>query len=113
MEKVAIEIRPNPVLVLDDHRGIYIPRDFARFVEREHVTGVTAEEYEILEDPKHEHYWEVWSDVCESAKLTDVTTGVVYTLYQDGALWLVPEGMEWSDSEDFFAWPDEVDEASK
>lgn len=26
---------------------------------------------------------------------------------EDGALWLIPEGMEWDEETDFFKWPDE------
>lgn len=32
--------------------------------------------------------------------------GQRWFLYQDGALWLVPDGMEWSDKEDWYVWPE-------
>jgi hypothetical protein len=31
-------------------------------------------------------------------------------LYQDGDLWLIPEGMQWNDETGFFEWPEETEE---
>lgn len=97
--------KPEPQLFLSDARGIYIPRDFSESVRHECVTGVSDEDWKILEDPDHEHYWEVWSDVCDHAVVTDPASGVKYRVHQDGDCWLIPEGMEWSDKDDFFVWP--------
>ena len=100
------------MLWLDDHRGIYIPRDFAtNFADRaKSVSGVSDEEWAILEaGPDHESYWGTWADVCDSATVTD-DNGVEYSVYQDGACWLVPAGMEWSDQDDFFVWPSDDDD---
>ncbi len=97
----------EPMLWLDSNRGVYIPRDFANsFKDRAtHVSGVDTDDWAILEaGPDHEAYWDVWTDVCDNATVTD-EHGFVYRLYQDGDLWLIPDGMEWSDSEDWFAWP--------
>ena len=107
-------MKPEPMLWLDDHRGIYIPRDFANsFANRaKSVTGVSEEDWAILEaGPNHELYWDAWEDVCNGAKITD-PDGAVYTVWQDGACWLIPEGMEWDDRNEFFAWSsdDEEDE---
>ncbi len=88
---------PGPELFLDDHRGVYIPRDFAECVARDFVTGVTDEQYAVLADPESDLYWDVWSEVTDSAMVT-TTQGVRYRLYQDGALWLLPEGMEVDDN---------------
>lgn len=104
--------KPEPLLWLDDHRGIYIPRDFARsFADRaKSVTGVTDADWEVLEaGPDHEFYWDTWSDVEGNAVVTD-DNGVKFTVHQDGACWLIPEGMEWSDKDEFFVWPSEDDE---
>src|SRR5262249_6519309 len=43
--------RPEPVLFLDDHRGIYIPRDFAEAIDPAYWFGVSQEELGILADP--------------------------------------------------------------
>lgn len=97
----------EPILFLDDHRGIYIPRDFASCIVRERVTGIDAEDYAILENPDHEHYWDVWSGVCDSAKITD-EHGTVYTIVQDGACWLVPEGMDFDERTESYFWASPV-----
>lgn len=101
--------KSDMLLWLDDHRGRYIPRDFARsFDDRNNnVFGVTEEDWTILEaGPDHEYYWEVWDDVLNNATVT--MQGVTYTLHQDGALWLIPDGMTWSEDSDWFEWPKEV-----
>jgi hypothetical protein len=101
--------KPEPVLWLSDARGRYIPRDFARsFADRSaSVRHVTDEQWSILEAGlDHEWYWEAWDEILNEATVTD-TNGAVYTLHQDGDLWLVPAGMEWSDEEGFYVWPTE------
>lgn len=90
----------EPILFLDDHRGIYIPRDFAQSIKHEAVTGVDEEAWAILEaGPDHEFYWDVWAEVCDDAKVLDTEKGITYTLWQDGPLWLIPEGY---DNPEFF-----------
>jgi hypothetical protein len=94
--------KQEPILFLDDHRGQYIPRDFAVEIKREAVSGVTAEQWAILEhgpdggldskDGINEHYWDVWADVCDRATIKD--GDVTYTIYQDGACWLIPDGFD-------------------
>lgn len=101
--------KPDMILWLDDHRGVYIPRDFANsFVDRsKHVSGVSEKDWQILEaGPDQESYWDVWTDVCDNAIVTD-NKGVKFRLYQDGALWLIPDGMEYNDETDTFDWPSE------
>lgn len=101
--------KPDMMLWLDDHRGVYIPRDFANcFNDRaKHVSGVSNEDWQILESgPDNEQYWEAWNDVCDNAIVTD-ENGVKFRLYQDGALWLIPEGMEWNDDTESFDYPED------
>lgn len=105
-------MKPEPMLWLDDHRGIYIPRDFAAsFADRaKSVRGVSDDNWSILESgPDHEWYWEAWNDVCDRATVTD-DNGVEHFVHQDGACWLVPVGMEWDDATEFFVWPNENDD---
>ena len=79
----------------DSARGIYIPQFFAESIKRECVSGVSEEDWNILESgPDHEQYWDAWTDVLDNAELTD-SSGVVWTLYQDGDLWLIPESFDW------------------
>lgn len=102
--------KPDTILLLSDARGIYIPRDFANEVKPECLSGVTEEDIATLKaGPDHEWYWEAWQSVCDSARVTDPTTGTVYTVYQDGDCWLIPEGMEWDERNECYAWP-ETDE---
>ncbi len=108
--------QPDMLLWLDDHRGVYIPRDFAlSFVDRaKSVVGVSAEEWATLEagpdTRENEWYWDTWDHVCNNAIVTD-ENGIKYTIYQDGACWLIPEGMEWSDKQDGFVWPSDDDDS--
>lgn len=94
------------ILFAADDRGVFIPQYFAEAVVRELVTGVTDENWAILEaGPEHEWYWDTWNDVENNAVLT--TNGMEYTLWQDGDLWLVSESAEWSDDEGTFIEPDQ------
>jgi hypothetical protein len=100
--------KPDSLLWLDDHRGIYIPRDFAKsFADRDSVvSGVSAEDWAILESgPDNESYWECWADVERDAIVT--IDGTQYRLHQDGALWLIPDGMEHNEESDSFEYPTE------
>jgi len=100
--------KPEPLLWLSDARGQYIPRDFAAsFLDRaKHVTGVSDDDWQTLENPDHEWYWEAWQNVCDNAVITD-ENGVRYHIHQDGDCWLIPEGMIWDDALEFFIWEQE------
>lgn len=101
--------KPEMLLWLSDSRGVYIPRDFAQsFANRaKSVTGVSAEDWLILEaGPENEQYWDTWDEVISLAIITD-ENGNKYTIHQDGDCWLVPVGMEWSEEQDGFIWPEE------
>ena len=106
--------RPEPMLWLSDARGIYIPRDFSNsFVDRDkHVQNVSEENWQILEDPDHEWYWEAWDKVLQNAVVTD-DEGTRFTLHQDGDLWLIPEGMEWNEEKDCYVWPENEEETNE
>jgi hypothetical protein len=101
------------MLWLSDARGVYIPRDFATsFADRaKHVSGVTDEDWSILEQgpysASNESYWDVWNDVCDSATVTDDDGNVFRVWHQDGDCWLVPVDMEWNEETECFDWPDE------
>jgi len=91
-------------LLFTDARGIYIPRDFATYIDQERVEGVAPEDYEILRaGPEGELYWDTWTDVLDGARLNMAPEGAApewATLYQDGDLWLVPEGAAWPDDDE-------------
>ena len=76
--------------ILDESRGIYIPRDFQReFLDgNEHLWNVTKEQSRILFDPDHEDYWEVWDEVLSNAYYVD-HDGNEWNLIQEGSVFLV------------------------
>jgi hypothetical protein len=84
---------------LDSSRGVYIPRDFASCIDLTDWTGIKTEDLEVLRaGPDHEFYWEVWTDVLDSAETRD---GRV--LHQDGDLWLVARDKAVEDLNAYFA----------
>lgn len=81
----------HATLVACDGYGIYIPQYFAKNVPRDLVSGVSEQDWAILEaGPDHEWHWDTWDDVLRNAVITD-DDGIVHYLYQNGDLWLVPE----------------------
>lgn len=79
--------RNNPFeLLVDSHHGQYVPQVFAEIARRD-LFGetISAEDWTILSaGPEHEHYWDSWDSVLNSAETDD---GV--SLWQDGDLWAV------------------------
>lgn len=93
------DLPDTAILYADSARGIYIPQHFAESIKRDSVTGVSEEDWVILETgPDHEWYWDTWSDVEDSAIVTDPESGTVYRLMQDGDLWLVPDNWDHEES---------------
>lgn len=85
----------EPEVFCDSASGIYIPQRFAEEVQYEFLSGVREEDMRILrEGPTGEWYWQAWGQVLNDAVLTD-SNGQVWNLYQDGDLWIIPEGYEW------------------
>lgn len=79
----------DAVLYADGNRGVYIPQHFAESVVRAYVANVTDWQWTQLEaGPDGEHYWDAWTSVLDNALITD-PSGVEWSLYQDGDLWLV------------------------
>jgi hypothetical protein len=82
----------KPFILLDGLRGIYVPQKFAQL---EGVSGIVAEDLEILRaGPDHEFYLEVWDDALRDASLS--IAGNCYSLHQSeaGDLWAVPSDWE-------------------
>lgn len=92
-----MSIPETAVLLMGDWRGIYLPKDFAvEFGDRvEYPEGQSPREdlATIMRGPDDDGYWDAWDALLDSCKLR-LSDGV-YTLYQDGDLWLVPDGAEW------------------
>lgn len=103
--------RPEPQILLSDGGGIYIPQMFATNLvfgaQPNQWQGVSAENLDILErGPEGEEYWEAWEEVLDQAFLVS-GEGRKYTLGHDGDVWAIPDGMEWSDEEEWYVWPEE------
>lgn len=85
-------MREGSLLFCEDSSGIYIPQRFANEILRSSVLGVSPYDWQILAaGPDNELYWQVWDDVMKHAIVINRKTGITYTLYQDGDLWLIPE----------------------
>lgn len=86
-------VEVDRMLLLGDHRGVYIPKDFAEGFNAEKWGLTSAEDkvnLEVLrEGPENEYYWEAWDSILAEAKSTDPLTGYEYTLEQDGDLFAV------------------------
>jgi hypothetical protein len=98
--------KPEALLWLVDAHGVYIPQAFAEsFADRAaSVSGISDEDWATLEaGPDSTHYWEVWEHVLDHAKVK--LDGKPHSIHQDGDVWLIPEGMVWSEENDFFLWP--------
>lgn len=105
-------IKPEPLLYLSDARGVYIPRDFIRHTLPECMLGVSAYVADTLRaGPDHDGYWDAWCELERFAVVVDPTTGVRYSVYQDGDCWLIPEGMEWDDALAFYVWPSDEEQS--
>jgi len=106
-------------LFLDSARGQYIPRDFARSVKRDAVSGIDLKDLDYLalgpggcldecetlqegESERGEFYWDTWQTVLDNCLITD-DKGQEFKLYQDGDLWLVPNDWEWIQQLETFA----------
>lgn len=88
-------------LYADSARGVYIPQFFAETVRRELVRNVTPEQFDILlAGPNHTYYWDTWNDVECQAEI-HAPDGKVFTLWQNGDLWLIERGEEIPDD---FRW---------
>jgi len=107
---MQMDKRPEPIIIILDSYGIYIPQIFAMcyFVSgnRSTVAGVDDETISILKTgPTHADYWGAWEDVETNAVLTDAK-GVSYNVFQDGDCWLIPVGMVWDHPTCSWFWPE-------
>jgi hypothetical protein len=106
-------MRPDTILLFDCGGGGCAPRRFAEEMDRSAVTGVSDDDWATMEagdTVDNEWIWDTWDSVEQSAVITDHKTGVKYTLAtNDGVTFLIPEGMEWDDDEEWFVWPEEED----
>lgn len=77
--------KPESVmLLLDNARGIYIPRDFVTRFDLTKFSGIDEHDAADCSDPLNESYWDAWTAILDQATFTE--NGATYHLYQDGDL---------------------------
>lgn len=113
---------PHVQCLFDGASGIYIPKRFAREIDRLAIAGVEESDLDYLargpggclddggeltegETVRGEFYWDIWQDVLDNAILTDVH-GNEYRLHQDDDLFIVPEDWEWHEETESFRPPE-------
>lgn len=85
-------------LLINSSNGVYTPKTFASNFEG--WQGISEEDFEILADVDHEHYWETWDIVLNNAYY--IQDGNRYTLYQDDDLFAVCVGMMTEEEQEEF-----------
>lgn len=102
---MTYDLPKDAMLWLDSARGVYIPRDFIERTDSNCIHGVTREDMDILrEGPEEPEYWDAWDTVLCNAVVIEPGTEKRFTLYQDGDLWLVPEGWTPEEPKDDTQW---------
>lgn len=97
---------PAVALLLDEWRGINIPRDFVQHFDLSLWTGLNSEDIEACQDPENEWYWEGWNNILDNARYEE--NGHVWTLYQDGCLWALCEELMSSEELENFGYDGEL-----
>ena len=91
---------PEPVLVLNDHHGIYIPQLWCADIDQVEAKKLGINWWDVRQcqaGPDAEHYWEAWDAILDACEMTD-DNGITWRLYQDGDLWEVADGYQWPES---------------
>lgn len=97
---LALPEPPEPVLVLVDSHGVYIPQMWCSDIdesdcERLGVTWWAVQQCQA--GPDSEHYWTAWDDILRDCQMTD-ECGTVWRLHQDGDLWEVADGYQFPEA---------------
>lgn len=90
------------ILYLDECRGTKIPTDFWHTIHREQWEGL-PDMFDVLLEPDHELYWEIWQEVLDNAVCTD-ENGDEYKLHQDGTVWLYDISRMTCEEKESFGW---------
>lgn len=108
--------------IVDGVHGIYVPQEFALRWQPE-AWGLSREEFAnedgsdwdcILGGPDEEYYWEAWESILGRARFQhpsrpngEPAAWAGASLYQDGDLFMVHRDAVWSESEEWFVWPED------
>lgn len=100
--------RDDVLYVVDEARGVYCPQKFCEKFDFDDFTGIDRDDWDtVLDGPDEEFYWHCWATICRDAvgvfdpstfslyggKVGDGKRFIKYTIYQDGGIFLVPEGV--------------------
>jgi len=88
----------DPILVVSDANGIYIPQMYCSHIDPQIAEEMNISFEDVLicqEGPDREWYWECWDSILNNAEW--ISDGVKWGLHQDGDLWEVPEGFSFED----------------
>ena len=98
--KLAEKQRQEKIrLIIDDCNGIYIPKYFcdgARMHEWIDISDDDLREcWTTCEvGPDADYYWESWQVIVDNARHKD-PQGIVWSLHQDGDLFMVHDDFDW------------------
>lgn len=87
---------PEPVLVLLDNHGVYIPQLWCEDIDKTEAEriGISWDDVKTCQSgPDAKWYWEAWDSILDSASVVD-EHGTTWTLHQNGDLWKVPTGFD-------------------
>lgn len=92
----------EPIMLLDGHRGVYIPQNFAeeiihRGYKFTHTGKIWKDLRCLLKGPdNNEWYWEAWASLMDKLTLFSHIKGETtpHILWQNDDLWAVPEGFD-------------------
>lgn len=91
---------PEPVLVLSDGHGVYIPQLWCSDLTEQEAAKLHLSWWDVQQcqaGPDAEHYWDAWDSILRDCEMTD-DRGVTWRLWQDGDLWEVADGYVWPES---------------
>jgi len=88
----------EPNLILLDSHGIYIPQLFCSDLGEEEAASLGISSWALSQcqtGPDAPHYWEAWEEILTDCSYRD-DKGTLWTLYQNGDLWEIPEGFSFA-----------------
>lgn len=91
---------PEPVLVLNDAHGVYIPQLWCEDLTEADAKRLQLDWWDVQQcqaGPDAEHYWFAWDNILNNCVMTD-DKGITWRLHQDGDLWEVADGFQWPES---------------
>jgi hypothetical protein len=90
-------------ILLNDTRGVYIPRDFVQGFDMEawHITD--QDMINDLQEPENEWYWESWESLMNNAYFVD-SEGMTWRLYQEGDLFALSDELTENEHNERFGY---------